>query len=200
MNLPPTPKHHIAILISRIFNPLLIVVPTMVLAMIGKGEAFTSSLLWTAVAVGIVNLPMLAWVQAGIRSGRYSDFSVSIREQRHNLYLIGGISLVILATVLLVFHAPRVLVACLFAAILATLIGFLINRRTKISLHAAGMGGCTAVLLITMPTIGFILLAASPFVGWSRIHLKHHTILQFILGWMVAASNVWIVFEIAGLR
>src|SRR3989337_2900156 len=135
---------------------------------------------------------LLFW---GVRSGKYSDASVSIREQRTSIYAVGGTCLVILLAVLIIGKAPVVIVACLVSAVIATVLGYVINRYTKLSLHSAAMAGCTAVLLWTTPLIGVVMAIFAPLVGWARIRLKHHTPGQILIGWMVSVICVLIIFH-----
>ena len=45
-------------IISYVFHPLLIVVPTLVIAMVQLGSTFWEAIFWTVVSIAIVNLPM----------------------------------------------------------------------------------------------------------------------------------------------
>jgi len=89
-----------------------------------------------------------------------------------------------------------VIIACLVSAVIATVLGYVINRYTKLSLHSAAMAGCTAVLLWTAPLIGIIMAVCAPLVGWARIRLKHHTPVQILIGWMVSMICVFVVFRL----
>ncbi len=180
--------------ISRIFHPLVVVVPTLVIAMVRLGSTALEAVLWTALAIAIVNLPMALLLLWGVRSGKYSDPSVSIREQRTSIYAVGCACLVILLIVLVIWKAPVVIIACLISAVIATILGYVINRYTKLSLHSAAMAGCTAVLLWTAPYIGVVMAVFAPLVGWARIRLKHHTPVQILIGWMVSMICVFVVF------
>jgi membrane-associated phospholipid phosphatase len=183
-------------LVSYIFHPLLIVIPTLVIAMIRLGSTLGQAIFWTVLSVVIVNLPMALLLFWGVRSGKYSDASVSIREQRTSIYAVGGTCLVILLAVLVIGKAPVVIIACLISAVIATALGYWINRYTKLSLHSAAMAGCTAVLLWTAPLIGVIMAVFAPLVGWARIRLKHHTPVQILIGWMVSMICVFVVFQL----
>jgi membrane-associated phospholipid phosphatase len=186
----------LAKVVSGIFHPFLVVIPTMVVAMLREGSTIEQSILWTILVICVVILPLLFLVYRGVRSGRYSDPSISIREQRHSLYLVAEILLLLLLAALLWGRAPTILVACLISAILVTLIASLINYRfTKLSLHSIGMAGCITVLILTIPVLGFVMALFAPVVGWARIRLKHHTPFQILLGWAVSAICVLIVFR-----
>jgi membrane-associated phospholipid phosphatase len=186
----------IATLISYIFHPLLVVIPTLIIAMVRTGSPFWSAVFWTLLSILIVNLPMAFLLFYGVRSGRYSDASVSIREQRKSIYLVGGVCLVILLVVLILFDAPAIITACLVSAVIATVAGFFVNRYTKLSLHSAAMAGCVTVLLWTYPLLGILGAFFMPLVAWARIHLKHHTPAQILIGWILAMTPVLIVFRL----
>jgi membrane-associated phospholipid phosphatase len=183
-------------LVSNIFHPLLIVIPTLVIAMVQLGSTVWEAIFWTVLSIAIVNLPMALLLFWGVRSGKYSDASVSIREQRTSIYAVGGTCLVILLAVLIIGKAPVVIIACLVSAVIATALGYWINRYTKLSLHSAAMAGCTAVLLWTAPLIGVVMAIFAPLVGWARIRLKHHTPVQILIGWMVSMICVFVVFRL----
>jgi membrane-associated phospholipid phosphatase len=186
----------IAEIVSYVFHPLLVVIPTLVIAMISLGSTLGQAIFWTVLSVAIVNLPMALLLFWGVRSGKYSDASVSIREQRTSIFAVGGTCLVILLAVLIIGNAPVVIIACLISAVIATALGFWINRYTKLSLHSAAMAGCTAVLLLTAPWIGVVMAVFAPLVGWARIRLKHHTPVQILIGWMVSIICVFVVFRL----
>jgi membrane-associated phospholipid phosphatase len=186
----------LAEVVSYVFHPLLVVIPTLVIAMVRLGSTLGQAIFWTVLSIVIVNLPMALLLLWGVRSGKYTDASVSVREQRTSIYAVGGTCLVILLSVLIIGKAPVVIIACLISAVIATALGYWVNRYTKLSLHSAAMAGCTAVLLWTAPLIGVIMAVFAPLVGWARIRLKHHTPVQILIGWMVSMICVFVVFQL----
>jgi hypothetical protein len=192
----PAWADRIARWVSNIFHPLVIVIPTLVIAMVRLGSTLGEAIFWTVLSIAIVNLPMALLLFWGVRSGKYSDASVSIREQRTSIYAVSGVCLVILLAVLIIWKAPVVIIACLVSAVIATGLGYVINRYTKLSLHSAAMAGCTAVLLWTAPLVGGLMAVCVPLVGWARIRLKHHTPAQILIGWMVPMVCVLIIFRL----
>ncbi len=181
--------------VSLVFHPFVVVIPTIVIAMLTQGNTFWHFILWTLLAIGVVILPACVLIFWGVRSGRYSDSSVSIREQHSSIYALGGTLLVLLLVIIVSGKAPLILIACIVSAVLATLIGSLINQRfTKLSLHSAGMAGCATVLLLTASALGVLTVVFAPLVGWARIRLKHHTPVQILLGWVISSICVLVVF------
>jgi len=182
--------------LSRIFHPFLIVIPTLFLAIYLDTGSLSAAVRWTAVSVALVIAPVSIFILVNLRTGRYSDAYVSIREHRHSLFLVGGACLLLLLTVLMLAAAPRIILACLYAAVIANAIGALINRFTKVSVHAAAMAGCATVLFSLSPPIGLALGTATLIVGWARVRARHHTLAQVITGWAIAIVCVTAVFAL----
>ena len=181
--------------ISNIFHPFVAAIPTMVIAMIQQGTSLRSSLFWTILAVGVVIVPMLFLIYRGVRSGRYSDASISIREQRHSLYAVAAALFALLLGILIWEGAPVILLACLLSALAATVIAGFINQRfTKLSLHSVAGSGYATVLLLTAPALGIATALFSLLVGWARMRLNHHTPVQILIGWAVSSGCVLLIF------
>lgn len=196
----PTSLHHkIAKWISRIFHPFLVAVLTLTLATYQSGSPIPSVILWVGISFATVILPVSLYILWMVRKGNYSDAYVSIREQRHSLYYVATLCLVALVVILAVSNPPVVVTACIVSGVLANGLGMLINRFTKISVHSAAMAGCTAVLLVFAPVVGWVMVFATLITGWARKVLKAHTLSQIVLGYLVASSSVVIVFRFFGL-
>jgi len=190
------PQSKIAGWLSRIFHPFIIVIPTLLLAIYLDTASLLAALQWTAVSVALVIVPVSVFILVNVQAGRYSDVYVSIREHRHSLYLVGGACLLLLLAVLILAGAPRIILACLYAAVMANAIGAVINRFSKVSVHAAAMAGCATVLFNLSPPIGLALGAATLIVGWARVHAGHHTLAQVLTGWAIAVVCVAAVFAL----
>ena len=192
-------KYKIAKWVSRIFHPFLIAVITLALATYKSGSPPASVILWVGISFATVILPVSLYILWMVRKGKYSDVYVSIREQRHSLYVVATLCLVALGVILAIGNPPVVVTACIVSGVLANGIGMFVNRFTKISVHSAAMAGCTAVLLVFAPIVGWIMVIATLITGWARMVLKAHTIMQVVLGYLVASSSVMIAFLFFGL-
>ncbi len=58
----------------------------------------------------------------------------------------------------------------------------LINKYWKISAHALGVASPLALLVIFEPNFAYFYFAFVLVIGWSRLHLKCHTLAQVIAG------------------
>lgn len=176
--------------ISRLSHPFLVPIPALLAALRLDGTPWTTALGWAAicVAVGIVP-PTLLLVAQRVRRGD-GDWYVTVREQRSGLYGLGLACLAALLTIAWIGDAPRLLLPSLVAALFATAVGALVNRRTKISVHVGVATGCALLLAHGAPRATAPLLAFAVGVAWSRLRLGQHTPSQVLLGAAVAAASV----------
>jgi membrane-associated phospholipid phosphatase len=188
--------HALARWISWIFHPFVVVVPTMILSMYFTTRSWYTAVQWTIISFAFVIVPAILFIVRKLRRREYTDADVSVRQHRFGIYIFAGLCELLCLAVLIHFDAPRILIACFFAAILTLVVGTLATTKTKISAHAAGMGGCTTVFLYVAPAIALAFAVATLAVGWSRIYLKQHTLLQVALGWAIAVASVLTVFTI----
>lgn len=181
--------------ISWIFHPFVIVIPTMIISMYATTGDFVGAVGWSALCVGFVIAPAILYLRRKLKRKEYTDVDVSVREHRFGIYAFAGACELLCLATLIIFGAPKILIACFFAAILTLVIGTVLNTQTKVSAHMSAMGGCTAVLFYFSPILGILMVVASIATAWSRIYLKQHTLLQIVVGWFVAIISVLIVFR-----
>lgn len=189
----------LAIWLSRVFHPFTISLVVYWAVMYLAGTPALEALLWTVTGLFVVIVPLLMVVLNNVRRGRFTDMDVSTREHRYGLYVLAIACFALLIAILNFFEAPPVAISCLYAAAATLLVGAVLNRTlTKISLHAAAMGGCAAMLFFVSPPAGALLGLIALLVGWSRIHLNRHTPGQVLLGWLVAVLCTVVVFPLTG--
>lgn len=158
----------------------------------------------TLPAIAVLMMKMLGWV---------SSFSLEDQHERIGPYIVAGI--MYLSLYLHLTRAESFPVS-LRIAVLGTLIGlwgcFFINNFTKVSVHAAGVGGLVAMVGLTKLTFGYdqahiglfgganlvvpidILLYGSILMAGatctSRLILKAHVIKEVYLGLCVGLVSI----------
>jgi membrane-associated phospholipid phosphatase len=75
---------------------------------------------------------------------------------------------------------------------------FAITTQWKISIHSTAIAGAAVLALYLAQGIVWPLLISVPVVGWSRIHLRRHTVMQVIAGALLGASLVYITVTLYG--
>jgi hypothetical protein len=191
----PSGRDKLARLLSNLFHPFPVSLLALALILYLDGATVWVAVLWTAVGFGMVILPLTLYLAANVRRGRYSDWNISIREQRHTIYILAGVCFVVVTLAFNWGGAPAIALACLYAALLTVVVAALINRLiTKISLHSVAMAGCAAAMFWVSPGLGLFLAVAAIVVGWARLQLQQHTLPQVLLGWGVATGSLLTVF------
>ncbi|GAC1565260.1 MAG: hypothetical protein NVS3B17_22190 [Vulcanimicrobiaceae bacterium] len=121
---------------------------------------------------------------------RITDLDMSVRSEREKVFGAFVISYGTGTVVLLSMHAPALITAAMAGFALASLVVQFITKYWKISTHALGV---TAPLIVFVYMYGlqplpfFVLI---PLVGWSRVWLRAHTVLQVVAGTALGATSV----------
>lgn len=127
---------------------------------------------------------------------KISDLDMSVRAERQKVfgafvifYIVGTIDLALI-------HAPTIMVATMAAFAASSLLVQWITMGWKISTHALGI---TAPIIALMYLFGreplpFVVLI--PIVGWARVYLKAHTLLQVIAGTALGAISTVLFFAL----
>ena len=184
-----------AMWLSRVFHPFIISVSVLFIAQLFQGYAWFGAAAWTALCFMVVIVPVLLFILLRVRSGRYQDADVSVREDRYLLYALAGGCFILLVALLAFLQAPTIVQQTLQAALFAVAVGALFNRYVnKLSLHTLTVAGCAAVFLFVRPSAGITLGLVSLLVGWSRVYLTRHTLAEVIWGWVVGVLCVAIWF------
>jgi membrane-associated phospholipid phosphatase len=148
--------------------------------------------------VGIVVLvsivPMLLLIARRVRSGAWTNYDVSVREQRAGMYpaalAIAAASVLVLAWT----RVPRPILHGMIATLVLIGIAALVNLRLKISLHTAFAVFTAVALLAVSRGLGAAGLALALATAWSRLELGRHTMQEVVggalLGAMVGAGLV----------
>ncbi len=193
----PTPdtRNRFAVLVGRILHPFLLPIPTVlaILSDLPLGEA----LKWSALAIAIVLVPSIVATVFVKRRG----YLLHLRRSRDVLYPFGWLCVLVCLIVLRGLNAPLALIACMGALLVWAPLQWAINRWvTKISAHAAVAAGCFTGLLmlgkLANPVILLVLLGLIVLTLWARVVTHNHTHTQVIMGVLVGALPVLVVFPL----
>lgn len=118
----------------------------------------------------------------GVRSGRWRDVDVSVREERKRFYPwaipISGFGVVMMWLI----HAPSFILRGGLVTLGVFVIAALINTGLKISLHSIFATYCAVVLFGIGPVAGAVALLLASLVFWARLFLKRHTVPEVVAG------------------
>lgn len=192
------PGAKFARIISNITNPLFVALPTFLLIALITASDWPHALLWWGIIVGGISIAPYLFIMRGVRRGHYSDHHVSVREQRF-VPLLFGIGCVFIAFILLLLlHAPRLLVLAMVGVLVALTLAVAITRFWKISLHLVGMAGAVTVFCIMFGLRAALLIPLVIIVAWARWRVGAHTLLQALAGTVLAVSVTVTIFYLFG--
>lgn len=193
-NLPPTRTRKVARWVSNIASPP-------VLAVFGANLtaldiATRAAWAWAWFLVGLTILIPTLFIAWMVKKGKLTDFDVYVREQRTLPYLVSLGCAVVSCTVMMIARAPSLLILLNSAALVQGTTMYLVNRRWKISAHAAGSAGFAVLIWQILGPFSSPILLVIPLVAWSRVVLRRHTLGQVIAGAALGAGIFFGVLQI----
>lgn len=186
--------------LSRIFHPIPLNILSFLIVGLAAFPSRAQGLTWAAVCLMAQVLPPSAFFALRRHQGVYTDEDVSVRQQRNELYIFGIVTVVVGTVILFFFGLPQPFVSLLISAALTGVLCALINMWWKISVHGASIGSTAAVALWYSSALGIALWVCAALVGWARVRTRNHTPLQVLAGTMLAATVVFAVFALSGMR
>jgi len=174
-------SRRLAVIVSWIGHPLVFVTISVGMVVMTQLALRLAIPLLAALFLSVI-APTGLLLFFGVRSGRWADADVSVREERKRFYPI-AIPLSAFGTIVMwLANAPRyilrggvVTLALLIAAATA-------NHWSKISLHTLFAIYCTVILLRVNLFCGLAAFILTGLVFWSRLFLSRHTISENISG------------------
>lgn len=185
----PNNSNRLAYWIGIILHPYVIyVVP----AIITLGEA---GVLWSALVAITVVIPIAIVVLIQRHRARY----VYQRHSRTPLYVIGWLGVLVCWGLAQVLGAPLTFIAGVASIALWAPLQFLVNTlATKASVHTALVAMSVTGLVMTghlnTPLSIIMGIAIIVAAGWARMITRNHTLAQVVIGAILGALSVLIVF------
>lgn len=190
----PDKSKRIAYTIGLIFHPAVIAILTLLIIL--QDLPFKQTLFWTAVIGGIILIPTFVAIAYMRRRNR----ETYERATRGPIYTVAWLSVMICLALIVFFDGPKEMAVCMATLAVWLPLQLVINHTiTKISAHTAVASGCFTALLLfgklnaILSVIGVLIILL---IAWARLRTKNHTILQVMLGILVGAGSVLLVFPV----
>lgn len=183
---------------SVLFSPFLVPIVTAA-GVVQKHADPQNALRWLVIVVLFVTvLPVLS-IAVMVRCAKVSDFHLQNREERLLPLCCTLISMIVGTVLLHRLGAAREIVWAGVAYITNSVIFSAITPIWKISFHSSVATGCITVLVMLVnPQFGWLFLLI-PLIAWARIYRKRHTLLQTVVGAVLAVGNTVLVLQMAKL-
>jgi hypothetical protein len=181
-------SRRLAVVVSWIGHPLVFVTISVGIVLATQLTSGRAIGLIGALFLAVI-APMGVLLFLGVRSGRWRDADVSVREERKRFYPI-AIPLSALGTIAMwLASAPRYILRGGVITLLLLIAAATTNHWSKISLHTLFATYCTVILFRVNLFYGSAALILAGLVFWSRLFLSRHTILENISGVGLGAAG-----------
>lgn len=131
------------------------------------------------------------------RLGRVSNLNLEVKEQR-TLPLLFAIGAACIGLgIFYVIGTPREIIWAGIAYIANGVIFGAITQFWKISFHTGVYTGCITVLVLILhdARFGWLFLLV-PLIAWARVRRKRHTLIQTIVGVLIALINTVVILRL----
>lgn len=184
--------------VSVVFSPFLVPVATAI-GVVQKHAVPEDLLRWLGIVVLFVTvLPALS-IAVMVRFSKVSDLHLKNREERFLPLCCTLVSMIVGTFLLYQQGAAREIVWAGVAYVINSVIFFAITLTWKISFHSSVATGCVTVLVMLVnPQFGWLFLLI-PLIAWARVYRKRHTLLQTVVGAVIAVGNTTLVLHLAKL-
>ena len=174
-------SRRLAVIVSWIGHPLVFVTISVGMVVMTQLALRLAIPLLAALFLSVI-APTGLLLFFGVRSGRWADADVSVREERKRFYPI-AIPLSAFGTIVMwLANAPRYILRGGVVTLLLLIAAAFANHWSKISLHTLFATYCTVILLRVNLFCGLAAFILTGLVFWSRLFLSRHTISENISG------------------
>ena len=188
-------KLRIAKLISFIFHPVLLALIIPFLFVFKETANFAYGLKWLFFSTFFLFLTATGFYF--VRPKKFfSDFDISLKEERHLFYSIALLTAVLYFIAALIFKGilfPLSIVA--LGIILGIVVLDIATYYIKVSIHMAVVSAYTvtiAMLFGIWPFFGFVWML--PAMGWSRLKLEKHSDKELLAGMFLGTGITLVTF------
>ncbi len=180
---------------SVLFSPFLVPIATAA-GVVYKHADPQNAFRWLAIVVLFVTVIPALSIAVMVRFSKVSDLHLQNREERFLPLCCTLISMIVGTFLLHRLGAAREIVWAGVAYITNSVIFSAITPVWKISFHSSVATGCVTVLVMLVnPHFGWLFLLV-PLISWARVYRKRHTLLQTVVGSVLAVGNTVIVLHI----
>ncbi len=192
-------RGQLALGISVIFSPFLVPILTAMCVVQKYAGTRAEALLWLTIMVVFVTLLPISGIVALYWASKVSDLHLQAKEERLIPLSFTLASMIVGTIILHRIDASRELVWAGIAYIANSVVFSAITPLWKISFHTSVTTGCLMVLVFLVnSTLGWLFLVV-PLIAWARVYRKRHTLLQTVVGTLLAVVNTSLIFYVKAL-
>ena len=170
-----------ALLISRVFEPLVLFIFILVMVFVRAQLPFTTLLWQSSIILFVIILPPILLLIRALKQKKISNWDMSDRKQRVGALIVFLLFFVLGIFLLSLFHEPIITSFFLYMFGVFFLF-FMVTLRYKMSGHLTGLALWVVCVSSWFGGLANLFYFMLPLLCWSRVVLKRHTIGQVLLG------------------
>lgn len=208
----PTPLHpaplrirprvwtNVARIFSTVCNPFLTSLALFVILAGARSHGANDFWILLFNSIFFTSLGPMIFIFVLYATGRISDLDMSIRAERRQVFGAFVIFYALGAADLALIGAPPFMTAAMAGFTASALVVQIITRYWKISTHALGITAPLVALTYLFGREPLPFMVLIPIVGWARVYLRAHTVLQVVAGTLLGAASTIVFFALFHVR
>ncbi len=181
--------------LSRVFDGSLISIPIFIIICLAVIKNPLSALGWAFLCILFGTLIPYLYIFSLFKKNMVDDMHVPNKENRIKPLIVTIICYILGYFVLYILKAHIFLRSIFVASIIITVILTAITYFWKISFHTSWVTFVTITYCVLFGKWMLTLLLLTILVGWARVKIKRHTILQVTLGAAISAIVTLFVYS-----
>ena len=196
MKIQSETKKRLARMISGVVNPFLVSTTLIFLVLRESTDNMNQCMNWFMLSIAISLVPLFVFTLILLKLRKIDNLFITVRVQRYKVYSITVVLLGIDCIVLYILAAPKLLIATFTVIFIIDIIFAIVNRYWKISIHAATITAAVTALFVLYGIKAAASLPLIPLVGWARVEIEHHSVLQVLVGGVSASFVLIVVYNL----
>lgn len=188
-------RQKLAELISGFGHPMLSF-PVFIILILFMNQPLEKAI-WvsTLIILGIF-IPMFIKIRRGTKSGRYTNFDISDRQQRKSFYPFVLLLLLAVTAVLYFTNQPEEIIRPILLGLILILINYTLNFYIKVSLHVSLTIFLGFLIFEINIAAGIVFFFFGLVMAWSRFELKRHSVQEILLGILVGVliGSIYLIY------
>lgn len=187
----------IAWLISAVSSPFVVFV-VLIAIFISHTATGVRPLYWSAITLVLTASIPAFYIFWQVRLGKIRDPHIERREDRHRVFGVFSISLLVGTLILWLFGAPHSFFILTLLILLNALCAGVITLYWKISIHSWVLAGAITLYGLSFAVSAWFWWAAAlvPLVVWSRVYRRRHTVWQGYAGALAGGFLTLLLYNI----
>lgn len=169
-------------MLTETTSPGILITVQVLIATVRSTSTVGQAVAFGAVAVLFAAVLPMGYVIFGARVGRWANHHIPVRRQRLVPMCVGIVSLVVGVLVLRAVGSPRYLTGIMAINAAGMVALTVVTAWWKISAHTSMSAATATMLLFVIGPDAALLLPLPCLTGWSRLHLRAHTLAQILAG------------------